>query len=112
MDGARLNDDTQNPEYNVPQVLEFRATFANAPSQSVGLGGTFEAPPYATFTTGGPAGLAHADAEVQRAVYRPTRTSRPSGPQRRTSSALSGRASELKYFVDDQQIETHNVRDR
>ena len=106
VDGARLDDHTTNPDYNVPQVLEFRATFANAPSQSVGLGNTFEAPPYATFTTGSPAGLLTRTLKSNGGIPTDTDISSLGATAPHLFRIEWNSASKLKYFVDDQQVNT------
>jgi uncharacterized membrane protein YgcG len=52
VNGARVNGDGA-ADYQAGKALDFRATFAAVPFQNVGLGDTFENPPWAMFSTGG-----------------------------------------------------------
>lgn len=58
VDGEHVNDGNPAPTYTSPQTLVFRATFGDAlnpivPFQNVGLGNTYNDPPWAMFSTGG-----------------------------------------------------------
>jgi hypothetical protein len=90
------------------RAIEFVATFANASFQHVGVGVTYEAPPWAVFSTGGgslPIGLyarTNGDSPVETAIHGVD----PTVPHQ---YRIEWTASRVNYLVDDVVVATHDV---
>jgi len=97
------------PAFEGPQSLEFRATFADAPLQHVGLGDTLDGPAWAIFSTGG--------GSVATGFY--ARTWEDGGtavdeplsidPLVAHVYRIEWSSTDVKYFVDGALVATHAV---
>jgi hypothetical protein len=105
VDGVRVHP-PDPPQSEAPQVLEFRATFADAAFQHIGFGDTFNNPPWAMFSTGNGTGLS-------------VRTSAVGGPAINEAIAtdplvphlyrIEWAPTEVRFFVDDALVATHAI---
>jgi hypothetical protein len=103
VDGARVHP-PDLPQSGAAQVLEFRATFAQAAFQHIGFGDTFNDPPWAMFSTANGTGLS-------------VRTSAVGGPAIDEAIAtdplvphlyrIEWAPTEVRFFVDDALVATH-----
>src|SRR4051794_9588888 len=105
VDGARAGSMV---DVGPNRAIEFVATFANAPFQHAGVGLTFEAPPWAIFSTGGgnlPVGLyarTNGDLPVETAIPGVD----PTVPHR---YRIEWSDSRVNYLVDGVPVATHAV---
>jgi hypothetical protein len=112
INGARLN--TEPDPTATSGVLEFRATFGNAPFQHVGFGDTFGAPPWAMFSTGDGGGLPtglHARTGATTTQLHPTidPTQPTIDPTQPHLYRIAWTPTEVQYFVDGAPAATHTV---
>jgi len=105
VDGARAGSVV---DVGPNRAIDFVATFAHAPSQHVGVGVTYEAPPWAIFSTGGgslPIGLyarTNGDSPVETAIPGVD----PTVPHR---YRIEWSDSRVNYLVDGVPVATHAV---
>jgi Glycosyl hydrolases family 16 len=108
IDGTRVHP--PDTAQTAPEVLELRATFANTPFQHVGLGITFNEPPWAMFSTGGGA--------LDTGLYARTRDADGNGtdqqlvaiePLEPHTYRIEWSPTEVRYFVDGTPVATHTV---
>lgn len=97
VNGARVNTDAM---YAGSRVLEFRATFGTAPFQHIGLGNTFDEPPWAQFSTGGGSlvGFHARTAPGQDVAITPV------DPQQPHTYRIERSASAATFFIDGIQM--------
>ncbi len=111
VDGERVDNGAAGPTLNAPQTIEFRATFANAPKQHIGLGNTLEDGPWALFSTGDgnnlPTGLYARTLTAGNGLGTVADTAIPGvNPTLPHTYRIEWSATDVKFYVDDVLVST------
>ena len=105
VDGVRVHP--PNATQTAPEVLEFRATFANSALQHVGFGDTLEGAPWAIFSTGG--GGTGLSARTRVAAAQPIDEPIAIDPLVPHVYRIEWAPNEVRYLVDDALVATHAI---
>jgi uncharacterized membrane protein YgcG len=112
VNGVHVNDNVAHGDYATGKVMEFRATFAAAPSQNIGLGDTFNEAPWAMFSTGNgtdlPTGL-YARTRAVDGAQPVTNTAIAVNPTVPHQYRIEWSATQVKFYVDGALVATHTV---